>query len=97
MDRGDYQRTRVTVPVFPRGYLMRSKSVHGFRTGYLVRAIVPAGKKKGAHAGRVAILASGSFDAQTRAGIVQGIAYRHCRLVQRSDGYDRTERDYRLF
>jgi len=35
----------------------------------------------------VAVRASGSFNIQTAQGIVQGIGYRHCRLVQRGDGY----------
>ena len=37
---------------FPRGYLMREKSVHGFQTGDHVRAEVPSGVKAGTHQGR---------------------------------------------
>ncbi|WP_156055386.1 hypothetical protein [Ectothiorhodospira magna] len=37
--------------------------------------------------GRVAIRATGSFNIQTRKGVVQGISHRHCRLLQRADGY----------
>ena len=85
--RGSYQRTRLDKYGFPRGYLMREKSVKGFKTGDLVRAIVPTGKKAGRHTGRVAIRKSGSFNIQTLAGVVQGIGYRHCRLLQRADGY----------
>lgn len=85
--RGCYQRTRVTAQGFPRGYLMRQKQIHGFQTGDMVKAIVPAGKKAGVHVGRVAVRASGSFNIQTSQGVVQGIAHRHCKITQRNDGY----------
>lgn len=86
--RGSRQRTRVDAYGFPRGYLMRAKSVHGFRTGDMVSASVPAtSKKAGEYAGRVAVRASGSFNIQTTHGVVQGISHKHCRIAQRGDGY----------
>ncbi|MDN8618314.1 RNA-guided endonuclease IscB [Variovorax ginsengisoli] len=89
--RGSYQRTRLDKFGFPRGFLMRSKRVHGFGTGDMVRAEVPKGIKAGVHVGRVAIRASGSFNIQTRregvSAVVQGIGHKYCHLVQRSDGY----------
>ena len=85
--RGSYQRTRLDAFGFPRGYLMRQKSVNGVRTGDMVQAIVPTGKKAGVHTGRVAVRASGSFNIQTGDGVVQGISHRHCRVLQRGDGY----------
>ena len=85
--RGSYQRTRVTKHGFPRGYLMRSKSIHGFQTGDTIQAEVPSGRHKGIHRGRVAIRATGSFNIQTPHGLIQGVSYRYCRLIQRSDGY----------
>jgi 5-methylcytosine-specific restriction endonuclease McrA len=85
--RGSYQRTRLDKYGFPRGYLTRSKRVHGFQTGDLVRAVVPSGKKAGTHVGRVAVRVTGNFNIQAAGEVVQGIAHRHCRLVQRSDGY----------
>jgi 5-methylcytosine-specific restriction endonuclease McrA len=85
--RGSYQRTRLNKHGFPRGYLMRTKQVHGFATGDLVRADVPAGKKAGCHTGRVAVRASGSFNIQTGSDVVQGILHRHCTVLQRADGY----------
>ena len=85
--RGSYQRTRINRFGFPRGYLMRSKRVHGFGTGDMVVAVVPKGKKAGTHTGRVAVRASGSFNIQKPDGAVQGISHRHCRVVQRADGY----------
>ena len=49
--------------------------------------MVGSGKKAGTHVGRVAVRSSGSFNIQAGSGLVQGISYRHCTLVQRSDGY----------
>jgi 5-methylcytosine-specific restriction endonuclease McrA len=85
--RGSYQRTRVTKDGFPRGYLPRSKSVHGFHTGDLVKAIVPSGKKAGTYFGRVAVRSSGSFNIQTNVRTIQGVNYRFCRRLQAGDGY----------
>ena len=89
--RGSYQRTRLDKFGFPRGFLMRHKRVQGFATGDLVRAGVPKGVKAGVHTGRVAVRASGSFNVQTHKDgvsvVVQGVHHRHCRLIQRSDGY----------
>ena len=44
--RGSYQRTRLNKFGFPRGYLMRTKRVHGFGTGDMVRA---EGQSRHAH------------------------------------------------
>jgi hypothetical protein len=85
--RGSYQRTRLDKFGFPRGFLTRSKRVHGFQTGDIVRAEVSSGKKAGVHVGRVAVRATGSFNIQAADDVVQGISHRHCRLIQRSDGY----------
>jgi 5-methylcytosine-specific restriction endonuclease McrA len=85
--RGSYQRTRLDRYGFPRGYLMREKAVKGFRTGDMVMATVPAGTKAGVHVGRVAVRATGSFNIQTRSTVVQGIGHKHCRVLQRADGY----------
>jgi 5-methylcytosine-specific restriction endonuclease McrA len=85
--RGSYQRTRLDKFGFPRGKLMRTKSVHGFATGDLVKATVIKGKKQGCYRGRVAVRATGSFNIQTAEGVVQGISHKHCTLLQRGDGY----------
>ena len=85
--RGSYQRTRLDKYGFPRGYLMREKSVKGFRTGDRVVATVSTGKKAGVPIGRVAVRKSGSFNIQTGSEVVQGIGHRHCRILQRGDGY----------
>ncbi|GAA3895412.1 hypothetical protein GCM10022228_03080 [Halomonas cibimaris] len=85
--RGSYQRTRLTKHGFPRGYLMRQKQVHGFQTGDMVSAIVPAGRKAGTHTGRVAVRRTGRFNIQTQQGAVQGISHTYCTVIQRGDGY----------
>ena len=89
--RGSYQRTRLDKFGFLRGYLMRTKRVHGFGTSDMVRAEVPSGVKAGTHIGRVAVRASGSFNIQSyqdgQSVVVQGISHKHCRVIQRADGY----------
>jgi len=61
----------------------------GLHTGDLVRAVVPAPSvKAGTYVGRLAVRASGMCNITTaRHGVVQGIHVRHCRPLQRSDGY----------
>ena len=85
--RGSYQRTRVDKYGFPCGYLTRQKRIHGFATGDMVKAVVPSGKKTGTYRGRVAVRKSGYFDIQTPEGVIQGIGWRHCRLLSFNDGY----------
>jgi 5-methylcytosine-specific restriction endonuclease McrA len=81
--RGTRLRSRLTRFGFPRGYCLRAKRVAGLATGDLVHAVVPAGQHRGMHVGRVAIRASGSV----RVGTADGIAARHCAVLQRADGY----------
>jgi 5-methylcytosine-specific restriction endonuclease McrA len=85
--RGTYRRTRLTKHGFPHGFLMRSKSVHSFQTGDLVKANVPDGKKQGIHQGRVAVRSTGSFAVQTKNAVIDGISWKHCQRLQRADGY----------
>ena len=85
--RGSHCRTRLNAFGFPRGYLMREKSIQGFRTGDMVVATVTTGKKVGVHKGRVAIRKTGSFNIQTGTDVIQGIGHKHCRITQRGDGY----------
>ena len=73
---------------FPRTAPKGSKSVKGFQTGDMVKAIVPKGlKKEGEYLGRVVVKTKGSFDIKTKNSLVQGIGYRYCHLIQRGDGY----------
>jgi 5-methylcytosine-specific restriction endonuclease McrA len=85
--RGTRQRMMPNTYGFARGHRPRLKRAFGFRTGDMIRAEVPSGRKAGVHTGRVAIRTSGSFNVQTLDGTVQGISHRHCRLLQRGDGY----------
>ncbi len=75
---------------FPRTSAKSSRTVKGFRTGDLVRAVVPKGKKRGVHVGKVAVRSSGSFNIVTAQGTIQGVSYRHCWSLHRADGYSIT-------
>jgi len=75
---------------FPRTSAKASRTVKGFRTGDLVKAIVPKGKKQGVHVGKVAVRSTGRFNIVTAQETVQGIGYRYCRLLHRADGYSIT-------
>ena len=66
---------------------MRSKQAYGFATGDLVKAVVTSGKNTGTHVGRVAVRARGSFNIQTKNGLVKDVAHRFCKQLQRGDGY----------
>ena len=87
MGHGTRQVARTDRYGFPIRLCPRDKTVFGFRTGDRIRAMVPSGKKSGTHVGRVAVRSSGSFNVRTAAGLVQGISHKHCRLIQRADGY----------
>ena len=92
LGRGRYQRTNTDAHGFPRGYLMRGKTVHGLRSGDLVHAAVrvrvggglPRGFVAEAETtGPVVVRASGSFCL----GPFDPVRWRACRLLQRADGY----------
>jgi len=85
--RGSRQKCLVDRFGFPRSSPKTKKRVCGFQTGDLVSASVPSGKKQGRYYGCVAIRATGNFNIQTPSGVVQGIQAKHCRLIQRQDGY----------
>ena len=68
--------TRVDRYGFPRQSAKRFKVVKGFRTGDLIKAVVPTGKKDGTHT--------------TDAGTIQGISYKYCKTIQKGDGYGYT-------
>jgi 5-methylcytosine-specific restriction endonuclease McrA len=72
---------------FPRTAAKSARTVKGFRTGDVVQAVVSEGKKRGVYLGRVLVRASGSFCIATFNGKVDGIHHRHCRVVDRADGY----------
>jgi hypothetical protein len=68
---------------------MRTKRVGGFKTGDIVRAVVPRGKNAGTHIGRVAVRARGSFNI----GSVQDISAKYCTLISRGNGYGYNQED----
>ncbi len=72
---------------FSRTSAKSTRVVEGFRTGDLVKASVPTGKKTGIHVGKVAVRTSGYFNVSSTAGVVQGISYKHCSVIHRADGY----------
>ena len=85
--RGSRQMCSMDKFGFPRTSAKASKSVKGFQTGDMVRAIVPKGLKAGEYLGRVVIHSRGSFDIKTKSGSVRDIGYKYCHLIQRGDGY----------
>jgi hypothetical protein len=88
MGRGSRQMCKMDKYGFPRtAAKARQKSHFGFQTGDLVKAVVPCGKKAGTHLGRVAVRSSGSLNIKVGSTTIQGISYKHCRLLQHTDGY----------
>ena len=85
--RGSRQMCRVDRYGFPRTSAKALKSVKGFQTGDMVKAVVPSGLKAGEYLGKVAVRSRGYFDIQTKTKTIQGIWHKHCQIVQRSDGY----------
>ncbi len=73
---------------FPRTKAKQHSAKHSFRTGDIVRAVVPAHlKNAGTHVGRMAAKARGSFTIATSTGLVTDISHRYCTLIARNDGY----------
>ena len=87
MGHGSRQACRMDRYGFPRTGPKAARTVHGFRTGDLVRATVTTGKKAGTYRGRVAVRASGSFNVTTVGGTVQGLHYRFFTRLHQADGF----------
>ena len=85
--RGTRQMCRVDKYGFPRTRATENRVVKGFMTGDIIRAIVNKGIKKGKYLGKVAIRSNGYFNITTSNGIIQGIGYKDCKVIQKSDGY----------
>ena len=85
--RGSRQMCRVDRYGFPRTSPKGSKSVEGFQSGDMVKAIVLKGSKKGEYLGRVAVRSNRCFDIQTKTKTIEGIWHKHFHIVQRGDGY----------
>lgn len=85
--RGSRQMCLMNKFGFPRTSAKGSKSVEGFQTGDIVKALVPSGSKVGEYLGRVVIHSSGYFDIKMKNSSVYGIGHKYCHLIQRGDGY----------
>jgi len=73
---------------FPRSRPKKRSTKHPFRTGDIVRAVVPAHlNNPGVHVGRMAAKANGAFTITTKQGKVTDIGYRYCTRLQHADGY----------
>ena len=94
--RGSRQMCSMNRYGFPRTSAKASKSVEGFQTGDIVKAIVTKGSKKGEYLGRVIVKSSGYFEIKSKNSSVQGINHKYCRLIQKGDGYlyNYNERDF---
>jgi len=81
---------------FPRTDPKEKHPKHGFKTGDIVKAIVPSHLKHGGtHVGRMSAKASGSFTIATRSGTVSDVGKKYCRKLQRADGYGYCQRSAR--
>ena len=80
---GSRQMCRTDKFGFPTRHCLRSKRRGVFQTGDMVSAIVPSGKNKGFHVGRLTTRARPSF----KVGSVDGIHSKYVMLKQQSDGY----------
>ncbi len=84
---GTRQMCRTDKYGFPNRYVPRNKFVRGFQTGDIVKAVVTTGKKIGEYLGRIATRSTGSFNISTREKLIQGISYKHCKVIHKKDGY----------
>jgi len=88
MGRHSRQMCRPNAFGFPDKAPKATSVVGGFRTGDLVRAVVPAtSAKAGVYVGRLAVRATGFCNLKTAPGTIQGIHIRYCQPLQRGDGY----------
>ena len=85
--RGSRKMCKVDKYGFPRTAAKASKSVEGFQTGDMVKAVVSNGLKAVEYLGRVAVRSSGRLNIKTKSGLTKDIGYKYCHLIQRGDGY----------
>lgn len=87
MGHGNRQMCGTNKYGFPIRHRSSKRTAFGFKTGDMVVAEVPNGKRVGRHEGRVTIRAKGNFDIAVGKSRISGVSYRHCRVIQRGDGY----------
>ena len=85
--RGKRQMCRIGKYGFPVASAKASKSVNGFQTGDMVKAIITRGSKVREYIGKVVVRLRGYFDIKTNNNLAYGIRYKYCHLIQRGDGY----------
>ncbi len=85
--RGNRQRCRTDKHGFPIRHLSRQKQHVGFQTGDLVQAVIPRGQYTGTSTGRATVKASGQIRIVTSTGVHPTISHRHCRVLQRGNGW----------
>ena len=85
VDKYGFPRTNKSNKLVRKSAL--AKSVKGFKTGDVVKAVVTKGVKMGTYLGKVSIRTSGSFNIKTVNETVQGISYKYCKLIHQQDGY----------
>lgn len=89
--RGSRQFCRMDKYGFPRtSPKPRSKNFFGFKTGDMVKVIVPTGAKTkvptGTYTGRVAVRSSGHFDVKTKDAKLT-VSHKYCKPIHLMDGY----------
>ncbi len=72
---------------FPVRHRTRCKIFFGFQTGDMVYAILPSGKYKGTHVGRLTVRESGVFEMRTPLGKISPVRHKYCKSIHRNDGY----------
>lgn len=73
---------------FPRSKPKQKQFSHGFRTGDIVHANIPAHlNNAGVYVGRMAARAKGSFTITTATGTITDVGKKYCRVLQQADGY----------
>ncbi len=85
--RGSRQLCHMNKYGFPRTGPKKVKTIKGFQTGDIVRAVVTKGKKVGTYIGRASVRATGRFDIKVAQGTIQGISHHSCTLLHHCDGY----------
>lgn len=87
--RGSRYRSGTNKYGFPIRSMPKTKYIHGFISGDMVKATIPTGKYKGIHYGSIAMRSTGRADIKNLSGarIAQGIDSKYALILQRFDGY----------
>ena len=71
---------------FPRTKAKGQSTVYGFKTGDNVKAVVPNGKYRGKHIGKVMVRTSGYFDIKTIKGKFS-LNYSYCKTTHKKESF----------